>query len=105
MEPLNLCYVLASTGRDDYSAMAAVSAHCVRRLHANAHIHLLCDEATEPALREHAAPVLALVDRVHRIETGMPTPVLRSRFVKTSMRRHIEGDFIFIDVDTMPVRP
>lgn len=99
-----ICYVLTSSGDDIYAAMASISATAVRRLYPGAHIVLLCDEVTEPRLTQKNAAILSLTDRVVRVETGIDKPGLRSRFVKTSMRQIIDGDFVFLDADVVPVR-
>src|SRR5690242_498527 len=100
MPPLNVCYVQASTEDDLYAAMACISATFVRRLYPDAHIHLVCDEVTAPALRDRRAKVLDLASEVTVVDTGMPGLIKRSRFVKTSLRQVVRGDFIFLDVDT-----
>ncbi|MCC7191304.1 MAG: hypothetical protein IT444_00860 [Phycisphaeraceae bacterium] len=103
--PLQICYVLAGSGDDVYADMLYISASMSRRLYADARIRLLCDEVTAPALEQHHSPVLDVVDEVVRVETGMTTVASRSRFVKTSMRQVVQGDFIFLDADALPVQP
>jgi hypothetical protein len=102
---LSLVYALSSDGADNYSRMAHLSIVCARRIHPQAKVTLVCDEVTAAALPGRADALTACVDQVRMVQTGMPTAVERSRFVKTSLRQVVPGDFIFLDVDALPVRP
>jgi hypothetical protein len=78
----------------------------VRRWHPHARISVLCDEVTCARWVRKPNKLLDTVDRVIEVKTGgLPSTGQRSRFVKTSMRHHVEGDFIFLDVDTIPLGP
>jgi hypothetical protein len=103
--PLQVCYVLASESWDRYARMAWVSATLVRHFHPNCKISLLVDQATGKALYSPRSPLLDVVDNTVVIETGLDNALARSRFVKTTMRRWIVGDFVFLDVDALPLAP
>src|SRR5262245_20224280 len=105
MSNLQICYVVTSDGSDDYARMTCISALAVRKLHPQARIIALADEATWHALQAAQSPLLQVVDRIVRVETGDGDNRYRSRFVKTTMRRWVDGDFIFLDSDTLPVAP
>ena len=85
--------------------MAWISATLVRELHPAAKIILVVDECTHESLRVPGNRVAEAADEVVRVETGLDDAAARSRFVKTSLRSHIEGDFLFVDVDTAPIEP
>ncbi|MFL5244255.1 MAG: putative nucleotide-diphospho-sugar transferase [Gemmataceae bacterium] len=96
---------MSSDKWDRYARMGYVSATLVRHFHPDCRITLLVDEVTGKALNAPASPLLDVVDNTVAIETGLENAVARSRFVKTSMRRWITGDFVFLDVDAIPIAP
>lgn len=103
---LQVCYILSSDGESDaYAGMTFVSASLVRRLHPAARVVLLLDEVAAAALGRKSARVLTIADEVRTVQTGLADQRLRSRFVKTRMRSEIDGDFVFLDADAIPVRP
>jgi hypothetical protein len=103
--PLQVCYVLASESWDRYARMAWVSATLVRHFHPNCNVSLLVDETTGKALYSPRSPLLDVVDNTVVIETCLDNVMARSRFIKTTMRRWIVGDFVFLDVDALPLAP
>jgi len=99
-----ICYVLTSSGADLYAQMTYISASLSRRLYPDAQIVVLVDEVTNANLKKCDSPLLALASRIISVETGIEKEAPRSRFVKTSMRKVIDGDFVFIDADAVPIR-
>lgn len=99
-----ICYVLASTGTDLYAQMTCISASLSRRLYPDAKIVLLVDEVTNLNLVKCRSPLLALASQTICSQTNLENAGARSRFVKTSMRRVVDGDFVFIDADALPIR-
>ncbi len=85
--------------------MAYISAMCVRRLHPSARIIILLDEFTYNLSARSPFDVRSLADQVVRLETGLQEPAPSSRFLKTSMRQIVDGPFLFLDCDTLPIRP
>lgn len=104
-----LLYILVSSPEDVYLEQAYVSATSARRLNPTAHITLLTDTATEAsfgARGEQDAAFRALFDEVVAVPLGPSLPpMMRSRLLKTGMREYVKGDFLFIDADTVVVRP
>src|SRR5690349_2454849 len=105
MARLSVCYVIVSRGQDDYPAMACVSCQALRRVHPDAKVTLLCDKTTEAVLRKDHGYLLDLADAAIGIEVEALPSKATSRYVKTTMRRWIEGDFLYLDSDALPVRP
>jgi len=103
--PPTIAFVLVSDGRGRYPAMAFVAASAARRLHPDARLVLVTDEATPARLDEAHPRLLALFDRVIPTPAAMPTPRARSFYLKTRLRDLVDGDFVYLDVDTLPVRP
>lgn len=102
---LQVCYVVTTNGDDVYPWLTYISASLVRRLYPSAKVVVLCDEASEGALAGKHRRLLDLADRVTAVTTGQATPLMRNRSVKTQVRQNVEGDFIFLDGDTLPIRP
>ena len=96
-----LLYILVSSPADVYTEQVLVSATSARRRNPSAVMLLLTDSDTivTPALQ-------SLFDRVIRqdFQADIP-PMKRSRLLKTGMRSLVEGDFLFIDADTIVARP
>ncbi|MGE3539934.1 MAG: hypothetical protein AB7N91_21180 [Candidatus Tectimicrobiota bacterium] len=103
---MKVCYVVSASGWDQYAQMACVSASVVKRWHPHAQITVLADEITFSQWRHAPNKLLETADHVIAVDTGnLPSAGQRSRFIKTSMRQYIEGDFLFLDVDTLPLGP
>jgi hypothetical protein len=100
-----VCYALTSDGQDEYALMTAVSAALVRDVHPDVRILVLVDEETAVALDERPSPLSRFVDDVIRVETGLDPPGARNRFVKTSIRSYVDGPFLYLDADTLALRP
>ena len=104
-----LLYVLVSGPDDVYLEQAFVSASTAARHNPDAEIVLLTDQMTADGwLREN--PLSGLFKALFRsiivapLDGSLP-PMLRSRMLKTGMRDYVEGDFLFIDADTVIARP
>ncbi len=96
-----LLYILVSSPADVYTEQILVSATSARRRNPSAVMLLLTDSDTivTPALQ-------SLFDRVIRQDFPADIPPMkRSRLLKTGMRSLVEGDFLFIDADTIVARP
>jgi hypothetical protein len=102
---VKITYVLVSNGQDRYASMCYLSAAAVRRLHADARIVLVTDEATEPLVRAKAPYLREVVDEFLIEAARMPEPRARSFYLKTRLRDIVTGDFIYLDSDTLPIRP
>ena len=99
-----ICYVLTSSGTDLYAQMTLISVSLSRRLYPDVQIVILVDEITDINLKKCNSPLIKLASRIIRVETGIEKTVPRSRFLKTSMRQLVEGEFIYMDVDAFPIR-
>lgn len=98
-------YVLISGEDDNYAAMCLVSATSVRAIDPDAQITILSDVVTQAMLRRRKDPLLDLADEVLVSAPMEAPPYHASRFLKTTMLQRLGSDFIFLDVDTIVVRP
>jgi hypothetical protein len=95
-------YVLVSDDADYYLEQALLSVTSLKMKMPDAFVSLLIDDSTESALTGKRRNILDLTDELKVIEIDRKfNKKARSRWLKTSMRNHIEGDFLFIDCDTV----
>jgi hypothetical protein len=100
-----IVYALTTNGRDDYAAMTYLSARTVRLTNAGASITLVCDADSSDALSGSRHPLVGIVDRVVKVGAPPGSPAFVSRYVKTSIRSHIDGQFLFVDSDVVVRKP
>src|SRR4051794_14367630 len=97
------CYVLTTTGRDPFADMTYASVMFLREIHPEAEIVCLCDAASHRELTSSGHALLDVVDRTQSIDTHDGPPGFRNRYVKTQMRQILDGDFVYLDSDTLVV--
>lgn len=102
---LQVCYVVISTGWDRHSQMAWVSAHSVRRQEPNARIVIVVEGTTPGANEEMTARFASIADSIIAKRASVSAPVAKSRFHKIALRDYVDGDFIYLDSDTLAVAP
>jgi hypothetical protein len=102
---LNVCYVLVCEGWDRHAQMMWLSATSLKLHEPEASITLVTDPLTRQTLEQSAGQLLRLVDRVVVVESDIADPRLRAFYLKTALRRHVEGDFLYLDGDTLVVKP
>jgi hypothetical protein len=95
-------YVLASDDSDYYLEQALLSITSLRMKMPNAFVSLLIDNNTEHTLVNARRAILDIITEL-KVITIDPKfgKKARSRWLKTSMRNHIKGDFLYIDCDTV----
>ena len=98
-----IVYVLVSQETDYYYEMFLLSHYSLRLHHpkGDAEVVLVMDTDTHQRLVDKKASVL---DDVTPVVVSIPeeyTIMQRSRYLKTSLRQRIEGDFLYLDTDTL----
>lgn len=99
---LKILYVLVCSNRDYYFEQFLLSVTSLRRNMTNIEVMVLIDDKTRSYLNERKELWGNFVDKL--IAVPFPSGLSgkqRSRWLKTSMRQHIEGDFLYIDCDTV----
>jgi hypothetical protein len=99
---MKFLYVLTSNEKDIYLEQTYVSIVSLRMYMPNAFVSLLLDVKTNETLIDGRTRIKELVNEV--VIKQAPenlTNMQISRFLKTSMRKHIKGDFLYIDGDTI----
>lgn len=100
-----IVYVLVSTDDDIYLEQAFVSMYSLREYNPDAYIILLTDDLTEKSLVGKRRFMVDLANEivVARLDHNL-NGQKRSRQLKTSVRNRIDGDYLFIDCDTIIVK-
>lgn len=99
-----LVYVLVSTDNDLYWEQALLSVFSARYHNPGAEIILITDDKTNATLQGKRAKIVEYVTVKTVIDIDAKyTNRQRSRILKTTAREHIEGDYLFIDCDTIVV--
>ena len=93
-----LVYVLTCAPEATYIEQALISIWSARYHNPDAHIVLLVDDLTNELLVGKRAEVLEYIEDINA------TMMYRSRWIKTSVRQLVEGNFLFIDCDTIVVQ-
>jgi len=95
-------YTLTSSPQDYYYEQFLLSATSLIQIMPNAEIVLLCDSKTKETLSGKRGEYEKIVSNTVAENTPKGySQVEVSRWIKTSMRRLIQGDFLFIDCDTI----
>lgn len=99
---LKFVYALISSESDYYAEQAALSMHSLRLHNPDAHIVLVTDDLTLNTLEGGRALVKNYIDECVIVNSpdGF-SPKQRSRVIKTTLRQKLEGDFLFLDSDTI----
>ena len=100
-------YILVDPESGFYTEQTYVSMLSLRHVSPNAQISLIVDDETDMNNKSSFFSQLKqIVNEYKKIHLDKNiTPVARSRFLKTTMRQNIEGDFLYIDSDTIWVNP
>ena len=102
---LRVCYVLVADGWDRHAQMMWLSATSLRLQEPEAKIVLATDAPSLESFQRAAPQLLSLVDDVVVIDTPMEEKRLRAFHLKTLFRSHIDGDLLFLDGDTLVIKP
>ena len=102
-----IVYVLVSSPLDIYLEQAYVSMHSLRHYMPDVNITLITDRLTAETFTEIREKETKYVNEmiVVDLDENSFTPQQRSRQLKTSIRNRVEGDFLYIDCDTIIVKP
>ena len=100
-----LVYVLTCTTEGNYIEQALLAIWSARHHNPSAQILLFVDDITDGVISEGRDEVLKYVSEKIVIPfEADKTMLYRSRWIKTSVRRLVDGDFLFVDCDTITTR-
>ena len=95
-------YVLVGSKKGFYCEQTLVSMASLKRVDSNSFITLLVDEQTDLNYKVEIEKIQKYVSEyvIVPVDEKIP-PIARSRYIKTSMRKYVKGDFLYIDADTV----
>lgn len=96
-----IVYVLISDENDYFTEMVLLSVYSLRLYHPDNLVELATDQNTLSYLKNQSSPLL---EQAHAIVVETPSKYnkfQRSRYIKTNLRRHIDGRFLYLDCDTL----
>ena len=98
-----LVYVLTCAPEAYYIEQALMAVFSARHHNPDANIVLIVDDKTDALLVDKRAEILKYVSEkiVIPFEDTSKSPMYRSRWIKTSVRQLVQGDYLFIDCDTI----
>lgn len=96
-------YVVVSGETDVYFEQAWVSAWSLKHYNPGMEVECVVDPDTyDQVMGSYRRQALSVIDRLVRVEVpAQYGKKERSRWLKTSVRRHVGGDFLFVDTDTI----
>ncbi|SHN08002.1 Lipopolysaccharide biosynthesis protein, LPS:glycosyltransferase [Fibrobacter sp. UWR3] len=98
-------YVLASSDKDVYLEQTLISLYSLKKYNEWANVVLIVDKETNRSLEGTRAGIKKYVNQIVTVDTPISFDNQRkSRYIKTSVRNVIDGDFLFIDSDTVIAR-
>ena len=100
---LHVCYALSIDGHSVYADLVTISALCVKRIYPASKITILTDDSSVRNFGSALQRLLDVATEMRSVGKFFGSPRLRSRFVKTQARSQLEGDFLYLDADTVSV--
>lgn len=99
---MTFVYVIVNSPGDYIIEQAMVSMHSLRMYNPEAHITAVMDADTLGFLKGKRAKIKKYINNIVASQVSEEmTAVQKSRFLKTSLRKLIKGDFLFLDTDTV----
>ncbi len=95
-------YVLVGSKNGFYCEQTLVSMASLKNVQPDAFVTLLVDCLTDKGFISELERIKKYVNEyiVVPVEESVPA-IARSRYIKTSMRKYVEGDFLYVDADTV----
>lgn len=99
---MKFVYALISGPEDYYTEQSLISMYSLRLHNPGCHIVLVTDNATLGTLTGNRSRIKEYVDEFVTIDAPVDfTPTQKSRFLKTSLRQNVTGNFLYLDNDTI----
>ena len=99
---MKFLYVLVSSESDYYYEQALMSVYSLKRVMPKAFTTLVVDDETSRTFQGKRAEILKYINEYKIVQMDKhKTPRYKSRFLKTKIRELVDGDILYIDVDTI----
>ena len=100
-----IVYVLASSPSDYFYEQCLISAKSAKEYNHSARIILICDNRTKETLCGIRSEIGTLFSEIITVKFDDSVSNLeRSRRMKVNLRSYVQGDFLYIDCDTLVVQ-
>ena len=102
---MKVVYIFTSSPEGCYLEMLLLSVYSLREHDPGREVDLVLDQDTFELLEEKRIPLL---EDVKMIPVSTPPAfdgLKKSRYLKTGLRRIVEGDFLYLDIDTLICGP
>lgn len=97
-----IIYVLTSDIESNYCEQALISIFSARYFNPDAHIVIVVDDRTDKIFTGKRSEILQYVTEKIVVPFDEEISAMqRSRWIKTSIRKYISGNFLFVDSDTI----
>ena len=97
-----IVYVVVSDETDIFLEQALLSIFSLRKYNSDAFVELVIDQVTNNSINGKRSEIKKYVDKITAVEvTDNYHKGQRSRWIKTNLRNLIDGDYLFIDSDTI----
>lgn len=99
---VKIVYILVSSPQDYFLEQTILSAYSVKKYNSDANIVVLADQDTAKSLVGNRSRINEYVTELKVVEVPADYNMMqRSRFLKTSIPKYVDGDFIYMDSDTV----
>ena len=103
---MKILYVLVSSESDFYYEQALISMMSAKYQMPDCNISLLTERETDNSLKGSRNLINEYLSEKIVIDLDKNLlPIQKSRWLKTSMRSHVKGDYLYVDVDTVFAAP
>lgn len=96
-------YAIVASPTNEFAEMAAVSSYLLKKADPDAHIVALIDAAHDDVNRRPYRVMWDTGVELRPVQILSDDPIYRSRWLKISVRSLIEGRFVYLDTDTLPL--
>lgn len=97
-----IVYVLTFDESNFHFEQAMISVYSARKHNPNAEILIITDNSSEEKIQGSRSEIRKYVTDILSFDVSSePNNMRKSRFLKTSLRNLIDGDYLFIDTDTI----
>lgn len=101
-----IVYSVVSDSSDIFLEQLLVSLYSLRLHNPQAHVTVVMDENTKGTLIDDRAECLKYIDETIVVDVPVDySKKMRSRYIKTQLRKFVTGDILFIDSDTVITCP
>ena len=94
-------YIVVDDVDEHYADLTLLSVCFLKKIHPDAYVTILCDPETAETLALHKHQLMSMANEFLPVECPGKTRTMKSRYLKTRMRKLLPGDFTYLDSDTI----